>query len=192
MGYSSTFINELILSLKNGILLETVKIEGKSPTSKDEFTILRGYNFVLFIPADFTDSTRRVVSFVKDTIMRYNKNHIKYFSTIYHCNNRRLLRSERKPLLEERVDSLITQLSDSYTFSEKKTEHIRGGTVCWADGESKTQKEYIRVFIMSNYSSQLIVEYKEKIVKLEDFVNMVDYMIWNLRLMECDDINEEF
>ncbi len=184
MGYMSRYERELILSFENGDLMDAIEYDNKSRKIDEGYGVLKATSYTLVVPLDLIDNEEGYEYTMSDTIEYSNNAASKSLLALSKFNNSRKERKDRILLVENTIDSLSNKYSNTYNFNDKKTVKLRWGTGCWIDGQSKSDNESIRIFTMSNLNSQVIIEYKEKNIKPDRFVNIADYITYSVRLME--------
>jgi hypothetical protein len=184
MGYMSRYEKELVLTIENGKLTDAIEYDTRSSEIDKGYGVLQATSYSIVVPIDLINNKNGYIYTLTDTIKYYNDTKTKSISALSKFNDSRKERDERTILVETTIDSISNCLSDKYTFNNKTTEKLRWGTGCWIDGQSRSDDEIIRIFTMSNINSQVIIEYKERDIKLKDFQKIADYIIYSIRLME--------
>lgn len=184
MGYMSRYEKELVLTIEKGKLTDAIEYDYRTSEIDEGYGVFQATSYSIVVPLDLINNKNGYVYTMTDTIEYSNESKTKSLSALSKFNDSRKERDERINLVETTIDSLSNYLSDKYTFYNKKTEKLRWGTGCWIDGQSKVDNEVIRIFTLSNINSQVIIEYKEKNIKLKEFEKIADYITYSVRLME--------
>lgn len=184
MGYMSRYEKELVLTLEKGELTDAIEYDHRTSEIVKGYGVFQATSYSIVVPLDLINDKNGYVYTMTDTIMYSNETKTKSLSAYSKFNDSRKERDERIRLVETTIDSLSNYMSDKYTFDSKKIEKLRWGTGCWIDGQSKIDNEVVRIFTMSNINSQVIIEYKEKNIKMKEFEIIADYITYSVRLME--------
>lgn len=181
MGFMSRYEKEIVIEIEDGAVQEINEYSNDNDDPPRGFVRASTLNLTVDVPK----SLKICYEPVSDTICFLNKKDGLYINGIVTNDlDRRLDKSDQRNFVYDKIDSCIAENDNKLAFGEIQFEKQRYGSVAWVDGISYDFSKRMRVLVMSNFGSRMIITIITSGKSREKFDKIAEVFSHSLIFME--------